>query len=596
MSDDDTTSSKAPNAGDTPAGDRRPLFDPAVGEVWRARMRRVRSAAPAVRAAWGEWRRACKADRLLRLDQGWGRAGPLPVWVWLVAAVAVGLALRLYYFFVEGGIHYPDEIFQYLEPAYSRMSGCAWLPWEFDRGIRNWILPGYYGGLMELGNWLGLHGWQLHRALAFHNSLLTLLLIPAGWRLGRAVGRGDVRLGMLGAFAAAAFPLFSYFAPHTLSEVHGLLATTWAYALWLEDVAYPERFGHLRRAFAVGLLLGAAFICRYTLIVCVPLVLLDYNFRVRFRELFACLAGLAIACALLGIVDAATWGRPFRSVVEYFRYNWLEDGASEHGVMPQAFYWTSAFVERLGFARWLLLVPMVVGLRRHWRLIVGWLVPLLAMSTIKHKEERFLLSIWPFVLVAAASGWLAVADHLQRLRPIRDWRRSALLRTGLAAVLLATVCIFAFFGTRRLPMRWKAGIFAAQTWVGRRADASGILVEDRLHLNGGYVLLDRCIPQLQFSAALVQKPIFNYVAVYEPSSIRSMEQRPEWRRVAQFEETVVFRRTGDPSSAGLPQLVASPPAAAVRRSAVAPLRPAAPGPAAPPPAGFDAGSGPQSIP
>jgi hypothetical protein len=565
MSDDDTLK-----------GGRGPLFEPPVGEALRATVRRVRAAFASARTAYGEWRRACKADRLLRLDQGWGRAGPLPVWVWLVASLAVGLGLRLYYFFVEGGIHYPDEIFQYLEPAHSRMAGCAWLPWEFDRGVRNWILPGTYGGLMEVGNWLGLHGWQLHRALAFHNSMLTLLLIPAGWRLGRAVGRGDERLGILGAFAAAAFPLFSYFAPHTLSEVHGLLATTWAYALWLEDVAFPERFGRLRRAFAVGLLLGAAFICRYTLLVCIPLVVLDYNFRTRFRALFACLAGLAIAFALLGIVDAATWGKPFHSVIEYFRYNWLEDGSSEHGIMPRAFYWTSAFVERLGFARWLLLVPMVVGLRRHWRLVVAWLVPLLAMSTIKHKEERFLLSIWPFVLVAAASGWLALADRLQGFRPMRGWRRSPLFRTGLAAVLLATVCVFAFFGTRRLPMRWKAGIFAAQTWVGRRADASGILVDDRLHLNGGYVLLDRCIPQLQYSAALVQKPLFNYVAVYEPANIRSMEQRPQWRRVAQFEETVVFQRTETPVASGSPPVSPPPPAAVIRPPAVAPLHPAVP--------------------
>ena len=516
--------------------------EPSVREALRALWRGAKGRVAVVRPGLRSWREARAAERVRRSAASWERAAGLPVWVWIVLAVAVGLGVRLYYFAIEAGIHYPDEMFQYLEPAHARMHGFAWLPWEFDRGVRNWILPGYYGGLMEICEWLGLRAWSLHRALALHNALLTLLIIPAGFRLGRAVGRGDVRLGILTAFAAAAFPLFSYFSPHTLSEVHGLVFTTWAYALWAEQVAFPDAFGRVRRAFAVGVLLGAAFICRYTLVVFVPLVALDYNFRSRFRELAWFAVGLGVALAALGVVDAATWGKPFHSVIEYFRYNLIQDGASEHGIMPRWFYWREAFVARLGFGRWLLLVPMLLAFRRHWRMIAAWVIPFAAMTLIKHKEERFLLSIWPFVLVAGLSGTLALADGLRHVRRLRRWRFFGALRPALAAGVMAAVCVLAFVGTRALPMRWLSGIFAAQSWIGRQPDATGVLIDERQHLNGGYVLLDRNVPELQYNTTIGSHRIYNYVAAHDEALIRTLERGTQFRRVVQFEDVVVFRR------------------------------------------------------
>ncbi|MBI5490681.1 MAG: glycosyltransferase family 39 protein [Deltaproteobacteria bacterium] len=517
--------------------------DPTPREVVSAWWRRVRAAFAAWGPDWRAWRAAAAADRVRRSVRARDRVAGLPVWGWLLLATAVALGVRLYYFFVQAGIHYPDEMMQYLEPAQVRMHGFGWLPWEFNGGVRNWILPGYYGGLMELGEALGLRGYTLHSALVLHNALLTLLLVPAGYRLGRAVGRGDERLGILAAFAMAAFPPFAYFAPHTLSEVHGLLFTTWAYALWAEQVAFPDEFGRDRKAFLVGLLLGAAFLCRYTLVIFIPLVALDYNFRSRFRELGWLAVGLGVAMAVLGVVDAATWGRPFHSLIGYFQYNVLKDGSAEHGIMPRWFYWNEAFVGRLGFARWLLLGPMVLTFWRHWRMILAWVIPFAAMTAIKHKEERFLLSIWPFVLVGALSGMLVLADALRHVGEWKKRRWFGPVRHAAVACLLAAVCVWAFVGTRKLPMRWLGGVFAAQSWVGQQPDATGLLLDERQHLNGGYMIMNRNIPLLQYNATIVQHRIYNYVAVHDEKLIRTMEGKPEFRVVGQFEDVMVFRRT-----------------------------------------------------
>lgn len=471
------------------------------------------------------------------------RVGGLSASTWVLLALVAGLAVRLYYWGIKAGMHYPDEIFQYLEPAWWRIHGYAWLPWEYARGVRNWVLPAYWGGLIEVGEALGFEGWGLHRFLTLHNVFFSLLIIPAGYRLGVAVGRGDRRLGVLTAWAMALFPVFGYFAPHTLSEVHSLVFTTWAYALWMELVAFPERAAGTRRAALVGLLLGGALISRYTLLIAVPLVWLDFNFRARFRHLIACVAGFAVALAVLGLVDAVTWGKPLHSLIEYVKYNLIENGAADHGVSPPGFYWAEAFVQRLGPGLWLLLVPAALAFWRHWRMILAWVIPFLAFSAIGHKEERFILFIWPFVLVAGLSGALALADLLRHVVPLRRWRLGAALRPALAALVLGVVCVAAVGGVAKLPMRWKAGIFRAQSWIGERSDATGVLLDDRIHLNGGYTLLHRNIPQLPFDGQLARRRIFNYVAVYEPRSIATVERIGDFEEVAAFEDVHVFRRT-----------------------------------------------------
>ena len=524
-------------SGDAPAA------DPSPREVLAAGWKRLREKTAALRPDLRSWGAARAAERVRRGEASRTRVAGLPVWAWIALAAVVGLALRLYYFFIQTGIHYPDEIFQYLEPAHVRMHGFGWLPWEFGGGVRNWILPGYYGGLMEIGEAFGLRGWSLHRALALHNALLTLLIVPAGYRLGRAVGRGDERLGILSAFAVAAFPPFAYFAPHTLSEVHGLLFTTWAYALWAEQVAFPDRFGGRRQALLVGLLLGAAFLCRYTLALFVPLVVLDCNFRGRFRELGWLALGLGLMLVVLAVVDAATWGKPFHSLNGYLRYNLIQDRSADHGIMPRWFYWNEAFAARLGPGRWLLLAPMALAFWRHWRMIIAWVVPFAALTLFRHKEERFLLSIWPFLLVGGLSGMLALADALRHVGRLRTRSWFGPLRTGAVAGLLAAVCVWAFVGTSKLPTSWLGGYFAAQSWVGRQPDATGLLTDTRRHLNGGHMVLGRNIPFLQYNATLVTHPIYNYVAVHEPKLIESMEHRPEFQEVGEFDDVVLFRRT-----------------------------------------------------
>ena len=71
------------------------------------------------------------------------------IWFWGLLALAV--ALRAMNFSVFA-MHHPDEVLQYLEPAYRLLTGDGIVTWEYRYGMRSWLLPWLLAGGMALGN------------------------------------------------------------------------------------------------------------------------------------------------------------------------------------------------------------------------------------------------------------------------------------------------------------------------------------------------------------------------------------------------------------------------------------------------------------
>ncbi|MFT7582804.1 MAG: phosphatidylinositol glycan class B, partial [Myxococcota bacterium] len=141
----------------------------------------------------------------------------------LLVVLAVAAIVRLVWTFAQDGMHYPDEIFQYLEPPFAERFGHGWLPWEFVRGARNWLLPWHYSAVMEGGILCGFEGHGLLRFVQVHNALFSLLVIPASAHLARLLGP-DIKWAPLAAAATMAMlPILGYFSPHTLSEGHATI-------------------------------------------------------------------------------------------------------------------------------------------------------------------------------------------------------------------------------------------------------------------------------------------------------------------------------------------------------------------------------------
>ena len=154
--------------------------------------------------------------------------------------------------------------------------------------------------------------------------------------------------------------------------------------------------------FIAGVLVGVAFADRFSEIVFfIPLLLVA-------RRRLALIAGAAVSIAItVGVYDWFTWGVPFSSFIKFARLTIVQpDFASR--VKYQSPFW---YFETL--PRWcaFTLLPFIWRARRDWRPLAFIVIPLVALSLIKHKEVRYLQGIIPFLAIAAALGFTLLASR-----------------------------------------------------------------------------------------------------------------------------------------------------------------------------------------
>jgi len=283
-----------------------------------------------------------------------------------VVAIQIVLAIR-FYGFLTG-----DDLEVLLE-AFHRARGWAYTPWN----IRNLFVPDF---LVAPFVWIGGV-----RGAAIPFIALSAVTIWLTYRLALKWS-GDDRA----ALAAA-----SLFALHWIPLGFGstVYPRTLATACIVAAALIVDRW-----PIAAGALAGLAFADRFSEIVyLIPLLIVG---RQRVRIMLGTIVSVVIG---VGLYDWITWGTPFSSVIKFAQLTLVEtDFASR--VKYQSPLWYI-----LNVVRWCAptLLPLLYFARRQarWSFIV---VPLIALSIVKHKELRYLQVMIPFLAIAAGIGFGAM--------------------------------------------------------------------------------------------------------------------------------------------------------------------------------------------
>lgn len=285
-----------------------------------------------------------------------------------------------------------------------------------------------------------------------------------------------------------------------------------------------------RSALFAGLLVGIAFADRFSeLVFLVPLLV------IARRRAWLVLVGASVAIALTaGVYDWLTWGEPFGSVIRFAKLTLVApDFASR--VKYQAPWWYVA-----NLTRWCspLLLPLIWIARRraHWMFFV---VPLLALSVIRHKELRYLQAIVPFVMIAAAIGAAVL------------WRT----RRNLAIGMVAISVVWHLYGIRYFARKSMPAVVAART-LGADANVHVIVMSqlwaygDRLYFTDRKHVRDvGTPPSAELPRALEGA---DAAALYESDlddGVRATLARAGFTSAARYDDgparaVIVFRRTG----------------------------------------------------
>lgn len=351
---------------------------------------------------------------------------PLAVLIGVVGAIQLFLAHR-YYGFLGG-----DDV-EVLEEAFRRAVGLKYQPWS----IRNLFVPDVFvAPFVYVGNALGIVDRRLLIDVATLPFIaLSLLTIALVYRLAMQwVGDDGAAFVAALVFALHWIPLGfgATVYPRTLATACLVLA-----ALILDR--YP---------FVAGLLVALAFADRFSeLMFLAPLLVLCRAAAPAGRPPRAVaiqlLLGTATGVALLGgVYDWITWGTPFSSLRDFARLTVVKpDFASRVKYQPPFWYLAN-------IARWCaptLVVLMIAGGKRvRWSFII---LPLLALSAIKHKEFRYLQAMIPFIAIGAAAGFAWF------------WHRG---RRALAIGLVAISVIWNLAGLRTFQRKTMPAVMAAK--------------------------------------------------------------------------------------------------------------------------------------
>lgn len=418
----------------------------------------------------------------------------------VLAAAAPRVALAV----ADQGIVWPDEIYQSLEPAHRFAFGYGFVAWEFQRGARSWLFPGMLGSLWKAAALAGVSS-SIAFILVAKLAVVALALAAVWGTIELAERLKGPQAALLAGLAAVTFPPSLLFSHRCMAEVASGAPIVFA-ALALIDRESA------RRALA-GVLCGIAFLLRYQN----GLLLIGFSsafiLERRYRDMALFFAMFSLVALMGGLLDWATWGTPFHSLVTYLQYNLIQGKASLYGTEPLTFYFTT-FAAVTGIA-WLPLgAGFLASARRAPALFGSCVLFIVAHTLIPHKELRFLLPIFPLALALSAAGLVELfelagarlrAGVEEPSRRVTSWFAAA----GVGAILLALMgthapwLTFADVGLKgRGPLRAEDSAWGALDPVNRllwdagaRPDLCGLaLVGMGTIWTGGFSYLHRDVP------------------------------------------------------------------------------------------------------
>jgi hypothetical protein len=414
-------------------------------------------------------------------------------WAWLTARanaplaalVVVAIVLRAGALIVPHS-YFPDEIFQYLEPAHRLVFGPGVVTWDYRYGVRSELLPLLLTGPMWLGGAISPSGglYLLLPKLAL--LALSLPLLWAAYELGRRLSAVHALLAVA---VAATWYEFIYFATQALTESLAAIAILIGAALLVER-------RHLK---ACGAMLALGVVLRFqygpAVVALLSAGLWNELRRLEWRPLANLAAGGAIVLLFSATVDVVTG---------HFPFDWLAENFYQNIMVGRSHAWTSGplFYLQAIVATWgpwlIFMVPLaVIGARRYPALFVCALTNIAVHSVIAHKEYRYILLSTMILALLAAIGTADVIHRLSRAKHI-DPRRLRLI--AIAGWMAASISVATGAEARGW---WTAGrpLLDAFTSIRKQGALCGVAL-DGIHWSetGGYTYLHRPIPLMIYNA------------------------------------------------------------------------------------------------
>jgi hypothetical protein len=351
----------------------------------------------------------------------------------------VSLLLRLIAAIFAKGYGMHDDHFLIIESSGSFVDGFdynSWLPAShYNQGPHghSFFYMGLHYVLFVILNALGIVSPDVKMyVVRIIHAVYSLSVVYFGYRIANKYAGRQTALQT--AWLLAAFWFMPWLSVRNLVEIQCVPFLLWGIWIYLKKDTV-----NLKTAVLSGLIAGIAFSVRFQS----AFILLGFALALLCLRQFknAIAWGLAALFSMLLIqssIDFFIWGKPCVELAEYVRYNIIHAGDYLQGSSLMYVYLilglfippVSMFIFWGFFVRW----------RKYLILFLPCFIFLLFHSLFLNKQERFVLTVVPMVIILGMTGWKEfISLHSGNKRLNRfvkgSWRMFIVINTLLLCVM-----------------------------------------------------------------------------------------------------------------------------------------------------------------
>ncbi len=465
----------------------------------------------------------------------------------LTILIILGWIIRVFLAINSGGMVHPDEIYQSLEIAHDMKYGYGHIPWEFrvpsnpdeNGAARSYLFPLLYYYIFELCDALGIP-YQINGTLMvvrIFSATYCTLLIPVIYFFSKEFLPPQKRPHVYSLFIAFLITFwfqFPFLGIRTLTNSFVTPIIFGALYFHLRTTNRKDTYSRLKISiseFLAGVLLGLACALRMDSIVFfAPFFLLRHqnNLKMVFQYFFIGF-GFGVMFFIQGLTDLHFFGTFLASPFNWYQFNIVEGKSSIFGVQPFDYYFKKILTRPFYAVNAVLLVGMLIfriqtvlhkfsgKMHDEWffttlELLIWSLMSLIVLSTVEHKEERFIFSLLPLLMMLFAvtmkEYYLIIRDFYQyihtdllpRFNFIRKPKREdlALIQLGIFALASLFAVNESIRSSGTVDWAFFHDVNTALEWVGDQENSTGVIVFSQWFYTGGWTYLHKNISMAHY--------------------------------------------------------------------------------------------------
>ena len=317
----------------------------------------------------------------------------------------VGIFFRLLATVFSKGYGWHDDQFLIIEIAQSWVDGVdyySWLP--FADGSNppegfSFFYVGLHYLLFSFFEFIGIFDPQFKMLLVrLLHAFWSMLIIYYGYKI--TLHLSNISSANIVGWMLSVFWIFPMISVRNLTEY--VCIPLILYGLWI--IIKSNKDTKFLLWFWAGVVLGMAFNIRFQTALLIGSIGLVMLFQNKWKgALIVALGGITSIVIIQGGIDYLVWGKPLVQLFEYVNYNM--HNAAKYIVSP----WYTYILFLAGILIPPISIFIIIGFFKQWRKLLIIFLPILIFlifhSYYPNKQERFVVTIIPMLIIIGIIGW-----------------------------------------------------------------------------------------------------------------------------------------------------------------------------------------------